>query len=107
MRLGLLFEEPLWLLLLLAVPPVLFWAWRRARVRLSPGRLRAVKILRAAGLCLLVLALAGLTVWWRENRLTVLFAVDASRSVGLEARAGAPLDAWKSKSIHWTPPALS
>jgi len=84
-----LFDEPLWLLLLLVLPAALFWGWRRVRVRLSPGRLRAVKLLRAVGLLLLVLALAGLTAWWREDRLTVLFAVDASRSVGLEARAEA------------------
>ena len=85
MSLGILFEEPLWLLLLLAMPPLLWLGWRRSRVRLSRRRLLAGRILRALALLLLVLALAGLTAWRHEDRLTVLFALDASRSVGLIA----------------------
>lgn len=82
MSAGLTFDEPWLLLLLPAVVAAAFWAQRRGRRFLAPWRLATVRVLRPLALALLVLALAGLTVERREERLTVVFAVDGSRSVG-------------------------
>lgn len=84
---GVLFEEPLWLLAFPAAAALLAWAWRLRRVRIAPARARAVQVLRLAALACLALALAGLTWWRRTDRLTVVFAVDRSRSVSQEGRA--------------------
>lgn len=78
----LVFEQPALLLLL---PLALALAWRierRSKVRSTPARRRWVRGFRWAAIIALVLALAGLGAERPEDRLTVIFAVDGSRSVG-------------------------
>lgn len=75
-------EVPWALALLPFVWLAAFYAQRSSRRNLSPFRRSAVRILRPLILLLLVLALAGLTIERPEDRLTVIFAVDGSRSVG-------------------------
>lgn len=72
----------LFLLVLVGIAYVLQRPPAGQRPRLSPPRDRAVRILRPLIVTLLVLALAGLTAARRADRLTTIFAVDASRSVG-------------------------
>jgi uncharacterized membrane protein len=74
------FTYPLALILLLAIPPVVYLGWPRLRYR----RLRdsASTILRAIILLLLVLSLAGLQVSQSANKLAVVFLIDVSDSLG-------------------------
>ena len=84
------FTHPGFLLLLLLAAGVLVLGQRRSLADLSPAGRRACLGVRAALLGCLALALAGPR--WREragDSLGVLFVVDASASVGPEARAAA------------------
>ncbi|HEV8266924.1 MAG TPA: vWA domain-containing protein [Thermoanaerobaculia bacterium] len=82
---GLSLFDPLWLLALVPLVP-LFIAVARTSLRTSSElRRRLALALRLGVVVAVVLALAGLHAWRREDRLTVLFAVDRSRSVGREA----------------------
>ncbi len=78
----LVFEQPALLLLLPLCLTLAWWIEQRTKTRLMPGRWRAVRALRWAAITVLVLALAGLAAERPEDRLTVIFAVDGSRSVG-------------------------
>ncbi len=85
-------EQPLWLLLLPVCLALVWWAERggralrslalRSPTLRSPTRRRLARGLRVAAVAALVLALAGLIAERPEDRLTVIFAVDGSRSVG-------------------------
>jgi uncharacterized membrane protein/secreted protein with Ig-like and vWFA domain len=74
------FSKPLFLALLLAVP-VLFLIERKTLVALPAWRRRAALGLRLAIIVLLILALAGLTLFSATDQLCVLFALDRSLSV--------------------------
>ncbi|MEM7357384.1 MAG: vWA domain-containing protein, partial [Acidobacteriota bacterium] len=95
------FELP-WVLVLLPVVVALAIHIGRAGHRLlSPARLRAVRVLRPLSAALLVLALAGAAFERREDRLTVIFAVDGSRSVG---GAGNPqTERWLTEAVQQIP----
>ena len=74
--------SPLWLLSLLALPPLVIFTVRAARgLRLSPARRTLFLILRAAAVLLLALGLAGLQLAGLSDRIAVLFMLDQSRSV--------------------------
>ncbi len=73
--------RPVYLLLLLAIVPMVV-ASLKSRVDLRPWRLWGATVLRIFGVVCLVLALAGLKKTLPADRLTVLFLVDRSLSVG-------------------------
>lgn len=74
------FEHPLWLWLLGGLPLVWLLA-RRNRAGVSSRRLAAATLLRSAVLGLVALALAG-PVWLERSReVSVVYAIDVSRSV--------------------------
>jgi len=72
-------EQPLWLLLLLAVPLTWVLAWRLGMLKKAGGT--GASVLRSVVGTLVVLALAGLAVLEEHNLLSVIFVVDASRSI--------------------------
>jgi len=69
---------PLWLLGLL---PLLFWASLRSRTDLSRAHLTVVTVLRSLALTLLVLALTQPVRTARITEVSVVYALDVSRSV--------------------------
>ncbi len=80
------FEQPLALLLLSLVPLVV---WAGSRLRLGPRRRWAAAGLRALSVTLLVLALAGTSVLVPRQRLSVVFLLDVSDSMGQAGRTAA------------------
>lgn len=80
------FAVPPALALLLALPLVAYIGWPRAAYRRR--RDIASLLLRALIVALVALALAGLQINRPADRLTTVFLVDVSDSVGAEARAG-------------------
>jgi uncharacterized membrane protein len=75
-----------WLLLALLVLPVLGWYFLRGLTDFSLWQRVASLAARTAVVCLLVLALCGLTWLKKANDLYVVFAIDESLSVGDEAK---------------------
>ena len=76
-------------LLLLLIPAVLLTLLlsRAARHHLGLGRRRVALVIRVVLLSLIVFALAGLQWVWPVDRLTTVFVVDLSDSVGTAGRA--------------------
>jgi Ca-activated chloride channel family protein len=71
----------LWPLALLAALPLIWWLRYRSTTNLSPRHLDAAMVLRAAAFALVVLALAR-PVWQAATRdVSVVYALDVSRSV--------------------------
>src|SRR5215210_1235678 len=83
------FTHPLFLLLLLAMPPFLVLAMRRSLAEMTPVQRRICLAMRILILALLVLALAGVRLLRSSDKLAVLFLVDESASISLEARKAA------------------
>src|SRR5262245_37780931 len=75
--------EPWWLLLLLCIPWLIWYSWRRLAA-LGPGRRVLAIALRCLLMTLLVFALAEMHARHTEQRLTVLFVWDRSLSVPAE-----------------------
>lgn len=75
------FGRPIYLVLLLVLAPVV-WSSLKSRVDLPPWRLWSATALRCLSIVCLVLALAGLKKSLPADRMTVLFLVDRSLSVG-------------------------
>ena len=75
------FHDPRWIALLLLLLPLLLWLQAKSLAGLSRGRLWTSFLLRSAILTLLVLAMAGLQRVVESDTLTVLFAIDRSKSV--------------------------
>ena len=78
------FTTPLALVLLICIPVLLYWGWPRQAYR----RARDVSslILRTIITLLLVLALAGAQVVQAADKLTVIFLLDVSDSMGQQAQ---------------------
>ena len=74
------FRAPLFLMLL-AVIPVLIFVQRRARLSTAKWRKRVTFFLRGAALLCAILALANLHRTHREQRLAIVFLIDASESI--------------------------
>lgn len=68
------------------------WWARRSKSLLPPLRMRVALALRLLTITLLVLALAGWAALWRQQRLTLVVAVDGSRSVGDSSHVVSALD---------------
>ena len=74
------FRAPLFLILLAAIP-VLIFVQRRAHLSTARWRKRVTFFLRGAALLCAILALANLHRTHKEQRLAVVFLIDASESV--------------------------
>ncbi|HSF32374.1 MAG TPA: VWA domain-containing protein [Candidatus Tectomicrobia bacterium] len=76
-------------LLLLGFIPIIVWLFWRSTTHLMPFRRSLVLILRVLMAALVVLALSGLSVENPTEQVNVMFALDASDSVGAEGREAA------------------
>ena len=74
------FRTPLFLILLVAIP-VLIFVQRRARLSTAKWRKRVTFFLRGAALLCAILALANLHRTHKEQRLAVVFLIDTSESI--------------------------
>jgi uncharacterized membrane protein/Mg-chelatase subunit ChlD len=79
------FAEPSWLLLLLALIPVVYW-WKTSRVPGSPFRRWVSLALRSLLIIGIVFALAGTRLVWSSKGICVVFVLDQSQSVPGPAR---------------------
>jgi len=86
---GLRFETPIWLLLLIPALLITFVPHLAARRRMGARRRRAALAIRTILLTALVLALAGVQLVLPVDRLATVFVVDLSDSVGEGGRADA------------------
>ena len=77
------FARPWWLLALGILPLLAYWS-HGTLAPLGRARRAVALVLRAAIVCLLVLALAGLSWVVPTDRLAVLFVIDVSRSIPRE-----------------------
>jgi uncharacterized membrane protein len=73
-------------LLLLAFIPIILWLFWRSTTHLMPFRRGLVLLLRVLMIALVVLSLSGLSVENTTEQVNVMFALDASDSVGEEGR---------------------
>ncbi len=82
-------QSPLWLIVLVALPPLVLLTVRELRRRsdlASRGRAVVFLLLRSAAVLCLVLGLAGLALSRLSDRLSVVFVLDQSRSVSSQER---------------------
>jgi uncharacterized membrane protein len=79
---GIAFDSPLWLLLLIPALAITAGLYLAARRRVGAGRRRTALVVRALLLTALVLALAGFRLVLPVDRLATVFVVDLSDSVG-------------------------
>ena len=86
---GISFEAPLALLLLIPAMLVTVGLYLTARRRVGAGRRRVALVIRTVLLAALVFALAGFRIVLPVDRLATVFVVDLSDSVGNEGRAEA------------------
>jgi uncharacterized membrane protein len=86
---GLRFEAPIWLLLLIPALLLTFVPHLAARRRMGAGRRRAALAIRTILLSALVLALAGFQLVLPVDHLATVFVVDLSDSVGNDGREDA------------------
>jgi hypothetical protein len=85
---NLTFIAPQYLLLLVFIP-IIFWLFWRSTTHLLPFRRGLVLFLRVLMMALVVLGLSGLSVENTTEQVNVMFALDASDSVGEEGREAA------------------
>jgi Ca-activated chloride channel family protein len=86
---GVSFDAPLALLLLIPAMLVTVGLYLTARRRVGAGRRRVALVIRTVLLAALVFALAGFRIVLPVDRLATVFVVDLSDSVGNEGRAEA------------------
>jgi uncharacterized membrane protein len=86
---GIRFDQPIWLLLLVPALLLTFIPHLAARRRMGARRRRAAVALRTILLSSLVLALAGFQLVLPVDRLATVFVVDLSDSVGTDGREDA------------------
>ncbi len=79
------FEYP-WLLLLLAILPVIWMGSYRSMAGLGPGRRIAALTLRSIVMLVIIFAIAGIQWVWISNKLTVIYLLDQSDSIAREKR---------------------
>ncbi len=79
---GIAFDSPLWLLLLIPAIAVTVALYLAARRRVGAGRRRTALVVRTVLLTALVFALAGFRLVLPVDRLATVFVVDLSDSVG-------------------------
>ncbi|HEX2625952.1 MAG TPA: vWA domain-containing protein, partial [Candidatus Limnocylindrales bacterium] len=86
---GIRFETPIWLLLLVPTLLVTFVPYIAARRRIGAGRRRAALAIRTLLMSALIFALAGFQLVLPVDRLATVFVVDLSDSVGEAGREDA------------------
>ena len=86
---GIAFDAPLWLLLLIPALALTIGLHLAARRRMGAGRRRTALVVRTILLSALVLALAGFQLVLPVDRLATVFVVDLSDSVGNAGRSEA------------------
>ncbi len=86
---GIHFETPLWLLLLIPTLLITFVPYLAARRRIGTARRRAALVVRTALVAALVFALGGFQLVLPVDRLATVFVVDLSDSVGTPGRESA------------------
>lgn len=91
---GLHFDRPWLLLLLIPVSLWLYWAWKRT-YRLTGGRKITAFALRAVIMLLLLSVASGMTLALRADYRAVMFVADRSSSVADDAR----IAAWISEAV--------
>jgi uncharacterized membrane protein/Mg-chelatase subunit ChlD len=79
------FAEPMWLLGLFALVPIIY-LWKTSRIPASTLRRWVSLILRCALVVAVVLALAGTRMVWFSKGICVVFVLDQSKSVPSSAR---------------------
>lgn len=95
-------SNPIWLLGLLCIPPLVWVAWKSGSVLALRRRVLSATV-RTVLLCLLILALAGLQTVAAADRLGVVFLIDVSDSTGADARPAAR--ALLANALHAKPAA--
>ncbi len=95
-----IFSEPLFLLLLLVIPLVIYWGFPRIAFRKTRDTISLV--LRVIMMCCLVAGLAGLQLAQASDRLAVVFLLDHSDSMDVQARE-AQLD-YVREALNAMPP---
>jgi len=86
---GIHFETPLWLLLLIPTLLITFVPYMAARRRIGTARRRAALVVRTVLVAALVFALGGFQLVLPVDRLATVFVVDLSDSVGTPGRESA------------------
>ena len=81
--------QPWWLVLIPLIIPPLIWTSARSLSGLGSLRRATAILLRTSVISLIVLALAGLQIVRKTDRLTTMFLIDASQSVPRELRKSA------------------
>jgi uncharacterized membrane protein len=79
------FGDPVWLVALLLLAPILYW-WKTTRVPASRFRRWVSLLLRVSLVAAIVLALADTRMVWFNKGICVAFVVDQSQSVPGDAR---------------------
>ena len=79
------FEYP-WLLLLLAILPLIWMASFRSMAGLGPGRRFAALTFRSVVLLVIIFAIAGIQWVWISDKLTVIYLLDQSDSIARAKR---------------------
>ena len=86
---GMSIQNPLWLIVLAAIPPLVILTVSQLRRRsklLTSGRAAAFLALRIAAILCLALGLAGMALARFSDRLSIVFLLDQSRSISAEQR---------------------
>ena len=83
------FAQPLWLLVIVALVPYVWWGMTRTRTNFNVRQRRLQAGVRALVLALLALALAQPVMHRSTDRLSVVYLVDASHSVSAASFASA------------------
>ncbi len=79
------FEYP-WLLLLLAILPLIWMASFRSMAGLGPGRRFAALTFRSVVMLVIIFAIAGIQWVWISDKLTVIYLLDQSDSIARAKR---------------------
>src|ERR1043165_6336626 len=84
---GISFDQPLFLLLLLPSLVLVYWLWRSSHVYLPPVPRYLALVLRSLAISLLIFSLSGVSVRLNANDLAVAILLDRSASITPAERA--------------------